>query len=291
MKPRLLALLMLLPALGVQAEREVIDSAGRQVSLAQPAERIVGLAPHIVENLYSAGAGDKLVGVVSYSDYPEEANTIEQVGSAYAWSMETVVSLAPDLVVIWGSGNGMSTLPQLERLGLKVYVSEPRNLEDISESIRDFGVLAGTEQEAEGNAAAFDTSIEQLRRQFTSTEPLSVFYQIWNSPLQTINGEHMISAVISLCGGRNIFEDTIQLAPQVSLESVLQIDPDIIVASGMGESRPEWLDEWEKYPLLSAVKNDALLHVHPDLIQRPTARIALGATSLCNQLNEIRVNR
>ena len=291
MKPGLIALLLLLPALGAQAGRDVIDSAGRKVSVPQSAERIVALAPHIVENLYSAGAGDKLVGVVSYSDYPEQASAIEQVGSAYAWSMETVVSLNPDLVVIWGSGNGMSTLPQLERLGLKVYVSEPRNLEDISESIRDFGVLAGTEKQADANAAAFDTSIEQLRGQFAGAEPLSVFYQIWNSPLQTINGEHMISAVISLCGGRNIFEETMQLAPQVSLESVLQIDPDVIVASGMDESRPEWLDEWEQVPVLSAVKNDALLHVPPDLIQRPTARIALGAASLCGQLDEVRVNR
>lgn len=291
MKSGLFALLLLMPALIATAGPKVIDSAGRQVALEEPARRIVALAPHIVENVYSAGAGHKLVGVVSYSDYPEQAKSIEQVGSAYAWSMEAVVSLKPDLVIIWGSGNGLSTLPQLERLGFNVYVSEPRHLEDISESIRDFGVLAGTTNQANATATNFDSSIERLQRTFADAQSLTVFYQIWNHPLQTINGEHMISAVISLCGGQNIFADTAQLAPQVGLESVLQIDPDVIVASGMDGSRPEWLEEWRKYPLLEAVRHNALLHVHPDLIQRPTARITLGAASLCSQLDEVRTRR
>ena len=290
MKGRGFILLMLwLGAAVCQAGPSVMDSTGRQVSLEKPAQRIVGLAPHIVENLFSAGAGEKVVGTVSYSDYPSAASKIQQVGSAYAWSLESVVALNPDLVVLWGSGNGMTALPQLQRLGLEVYVSEPRALGDIANSIRDLGVLAGTESVADANVRKFEKVIAQLRARYSQQQSLSVFYQIWNSPLQTVNGEHMISHIIELCGGRNIFASEQQLAPRISLESVLQADPQAIVASGMGESRPEWLDEWLRYSSLQAVAGDALIHVHPDIIQRPTLRIAGGAADLCRQLEAVRV--
>ncbi len=266
----------------------VIDSVGREVVLDAPAQSIVGLAPHIVENLFSAGAGEKIVGVVSYADYPEQARFIAQVGSAYAWSLETVVALNPDLVVLWGSGNGMSALPQLERLGLKVYVSEPRELADITASIIDFGILAGTQDIANASARKFEQDIGALHSRFASEQRLRVFYQIWNKPLQTINGEHMISHVLNLCAGDNIFALEQQLAPRISLESVLEKDPDAIVASGMGESRPEWLDDWKQYGSLQAVQHGALFHVHPDLIQRPTTRIAQGAADLCGKLARAR---
>ena len=266
----------------------VVDSMGREVALEKPAESIIGLAPHIVENLYSAGAGGKLIGVVSYSDYPDEASAITKVGSAYAWSLESVVAMEPDLVVLWGSGNGSDALSQLERLGIKVYVSEPRALADIAGSIRDFGILAGTEASAELSANRFESLIEELGSLHQNDNALRVFYQIWNKPLQTINGEHMISQVIKLCGGNNVFESEPQLAPRISLESVLDINPDVIVASGMGRSRPEWLDDWKRYGSLQAVQHNALLHIHPDLIQRPTVRIAEGATDLCNKLAGVR---
>jgi iron complex transport system substrate-binding protein len=280
----LVAGLLLLYSTVSTAGPSVVDSAGRTVTLQQPATRIVGLAPHIVENIFSAGAGEKLVGVVSYSDYPEQAKSIPQVGSAYAWSLESLVALSPDLVVLWGSGNGMASLAQLERLGIPVYVSEPRKLADIGESIRDIGELAGTSIIARQQAAQFEATISALDAQYGTAEPPGVFYQIWNNPLQTVNGEHMISHVIQLCGGRNVFGAETQLAPRIGLESVLQADPQVIVASGMDVSRPEWLDDWKQYPSLRAVQNNALLHVHPDLIQRPTTRIALGARDLCEKL-------
>lgn len=263
----------------------VIDSSARPVTLATPARRIVALAPHVVENVYSAGAGNRLVGVVSYSNYPGEATSLPQVGSAYAWSLESVIALQPDLVIVWGSGNGIRSARKLEVLGLNVYVSEPRRLEDISQNIRNIGRLAGTSERAGIEADRFDNTIRQLRNRYQALTTLNVFYQIWNRPLQTINNDHLISHVIELCGGRNIFGQLPQLAPHVSLEAVLREDPDTIVASGMDESRPEWLDDWRQYPSLKAVRHNALLHIHPDLIQRPTARIAQGASTLCENLD------
>jgi iron complex transport system substrate-binding protein len=285
---RALVLVALLLSAAAHAGVRVQDSAGRTVTLDEPARRIVALAPHIVENLFSAGAGDKIVGTVDYANFPPAAENIPTLGSAHAWSLESLVALAPDLVVLWESGSGMGALPQLERLGLTVYVSEPRQLSDIIDNIRDFGLLAGTSAAAEASAMAFASAITELEAAYGQRTPLSVFYQIWNRPLQTINGKHLISAVMRVCGGRNLFEDLHQLAPRVSLESVLERDPDVIVTSGMGESRPEWLDSWRQYPQLTAVKNNALLHVHPDLIQRPTVRIAQGAALLCAGLENLR---
>ncbi len=270
------------------AEVSVTDFTGRNVTLEAPAKRIVALAPHIVENTFSAGAGDRLVGVVSHSDYPEAAKLIPQVGNYQSWSLEAIVKLKPDLVLMWSSGNGMKSLTALQRLGLSVYVSEPRKLQDIPETIRAIGTLAGTQHSAEPEARRIEQELAELAAQYRVDKPLSVFYQVWNKPLQTLNGEHLISAVIELCGGRNAFADAVPLAPKINIESVLARNPQAIVASGMGEARPEWLDEWRDYPSLTAVRNNALFFVLPDHIQRSTARILLGARSLCENLASMR---
>ena len=287
MKLRLALLFLAVIAVPAQAIT-VLDFSGREVTLDQPAKRIVALAPHIVENLYSAGAGDKLVGVVSYSNFPDEAKNVPEVGTYNAFSLEQVLALNPDLVVMWGSGNGMQTLSTFEALGIPVYVSELRQLSDVPKSIRNLSQLAGTPAIGEAEASRIETELNALHRRYGEKRSLSVLYQIWNDPLQTVNGEHLISEIISLCGGYNIFGDARSLAPRVSIESVLLRDPDAIVASGMGEARPEWLDQWRAYPSLTAVADEALFFVNPDHLQRPSARIVLGAQSLCQQLDQIR---
>ena len=281
--------LLFLSVIAVPAQAITVqDFSGREVTLDQPAKRIVALAPHIVENLYSAGAGDKLVGVVSYSNFPDEAKNVPEVGTYNAFSLEQVLALNPDLVVMWGSGNGMQTLSTFEALGIPVYVSELRQLSDVPKSIRNLSQLAGTPAIGEAEASRIETELNALHRRYGEKRSLSVLYQIWNDPLQTVNGEHLISEIISLCGGYNIFGDARSLAPRVSIESVLLRDPDAIVASGMGEARPEWLDQWRAYPSLTAVADEALFFVNPDHLQRPSARIVLGAQSLCQQLDQIR---
>ena len=286
---KLWLVLLFLSVIAVPAQAITVqDFSGREVTLDQPAKRIVALAPHIVENLYSAGAGDKLVGVVSYSDFPDEAKNVPEVGTYNAFSLEQVLALNPDLVVMWGSGNGMQTLSTFEALGIPVYVSELRQLSDVPKSIRNLSQLAGTPAIGEAEASRIETELNALHRRYGEKRSLSVLYQIWNDPLQTVNGEHLISEIISLCGGYNIFGDARSLAPRVSIESVLLRDPDAIVASGMGEARPEWLDQWRAYPSLTAVADEALFFVNPDHLQRPSARIVLGARSLCQQLDQIR---
>ncbi|WP_328799324.1 cobalamin-binding protein [Sediminihaliea albiluteola] len=263
---------------------EVSDSTGRKVQLKQAAERIVALSPHSVENVFSAGAGAKLVGAVSYSDYPEAARNVPRVGSYQSWSIESIIAQQPDLVLMWGSGNSLESLPALERLGITVYISELRTLQDIPRTLRAIGTLADTVEASERSAQEFEQTLASLKSTYRRQHQLKVFYQVWNSPLQTLSGEHMISDVIALCGGQNLFFDAAQLAPRVSLESVLERNPDVIVASGMDAARPEWLDEWRAYPSIEAVKNEALFFIHPDLLQRPTMRLLQGAQQLCEQL-------
>ncbi|MFT6053041.1 MAG: iron complex transport system substrate-binding protein [Halioglobus sp.] len=285
---RLIFIILAATLTGVsQAQITVVDALQRTIVLSQPATRIVALAPHIVENTFSAGAGDKLVGVVSYSDYPTEAKSIPLVGSYKSFSAETIVALKPDLIIAWGSGNGMNKIAILEKLGIPVFISDPHDLDDVARAIRDIGTLAGSQTISEREATRVESALSDLRDKYQTKTPHSVFYQVWNDPIQTINGEHLISKLLSLCGGYNIFDDALSLAPKVNVESILQRNPDAIVASGMGVARPDWLDVWKQYPSLSAVKNNALFFVHPDHIQRPTARIVLGAQSLCEQLHSM----
>lgn len=266
------------------AEIAVTDFLGRKVTLEKPAERIIALAPHIVENLYSAGAGDLLVGAVDYCDYPEEAKKIPRLGAISAYSLEAIVAAKPDLVVMWNSGLGGKNLPKFLELGLTVYASDPKTLEDIPRAIRDYGVLTGREAFAKQSADEFADRLQELRKTYRNQQQLSVLYQVWNQPLQTLNDDHIISDLIRLCGGTNAFGDAPIIAPKISVESVIARDPEVIIASGMGEEKPEWLDDWKKYPGLTAVKNRNLYFIPPDIIQRHTVRMLQGAQQVCEAL-------
>lgn len=299
---RIIALWLLCAALLVPAHAQcaegdsrpqiqVVDYAGRTVMLEKPAVRIVALAPHIVENLYSAGAGDLIVGAVDYCDFPEAAKKIPRVGAISAFSVEAIVALKPDLVVVWNSGRGAKYLDTLSQLGINVYASNPKTLEDVARSIEDYGLLTGRKASASQFAKHYRQQQRNLAQTYAGREPVSVFYEVWNSPLQTLNGDHIISDVIRMCGGKNIFADEPSVAPKVSLEAVIAGNPEAIVVSGMGEKRPEWLDDWKQYPSMMAVQRDNLFFVPPDIIQRHTARMLQGAELLCQQLDTARERR
>ena len=284
----LFALLFALVAVPATADIRVTDDAGRAVVLAAPAQRIVSLAPHVTELLYAAGAGAKVVGVVQYSDYPEAAKALPRVGGYTAVDMEAVVALKPDLVIAWKSGNRNQQYDRLEKMGIPVFVNEPRSLDDVARSLETFGRLAATPTEAGMAAAAFRARRDALAARYAQRPPVEVFYQIWNRPLMTINGKHLISDVMALCGGHNVFADLPILAPTVTEEAVLAAAPQAIVASGMGDSRPEWLDSWRRWTALPAVARDNLFFIPPELLQRHTPRILDGATRLCEQLEQAR---
>ena len=277
--------LLLLPA---HAAMQQVDERGKVLTLSKPATRIISLAPHITELVFAVGAGGKLVGVSSYSDYPPAAKRISVIGDGGKIDLERVVQLRPDLVIAWQSGNHIGDIAQLERLGIPVFVTEPRRLVDIPKLLRTFGQLTGNAGQAEQSAAAFEKIKHALASRYSNAAPVSVFYEIWHQPLMTVNSDHMISDVISLCGGRNIFGSVRLLTPTVSMESVLAADPQAIIASGaLYQDAGAWQD-WLRFKHLSAVKHHHLFLIHPDLIQRQTPRILQGAELICRQLDQVR---
>ncbi|MDD3529173.1 MAG: cobalamin-binding protein [Gallionellaceae bacterium] len=286
-----LLLALLLAAAPVRAEIVVRDDSGAVVRLAEPARRIVSLAPHATENLYAAGAGDRLVGAVEYSDYPAAARALPRIGGYSRLDLEAIVALRPDLVVAWQSGNAPGAVARLKALGLTVYQTQPDRLEDIPAGIERLGRLAGTEAVARPAAAAFRQRMAALRARHAGRPAVPVFYQLWHQPLSTAGGGQIISEVIGLCGGANVFAHLADKAPAVSLEAVLAADPEAIVASGMGRDSPIGLDDWRRYARLRAVARDNLFYVPSDLMQRPTPRLLDGAELLCRHLETARARR
>ena len=284
----LLAVPLKLWAVDAGAALQVTDDSGALVRLDRPAARIVSLAPHLTETLFAVGGGRQVVGTAAHSDHPKAARAIPRVGTHKSVNEEAVLALRPDLVVAWQTGNGLELVRRLRGLGLTVYVSEPRKLEDIAQTLRRMGLLTGRPMHGERAGRAFMEELNRLRGTYRGRPEVTVFYQVWNSPLQTLNGRHLVSDVIRLCGGRNVFADAVALAPLVNLESLLAMNPGAIIASGVGDERPDWLDDWRDWPALDAVKNNHLYFIPADLLQRHSPRILAGAGMMCEQLQKAR---
>jgi iron complex transport system substrate-binding protein len=253
-----------------------------------PAQRIVSLAPHATELVYSLGLGERIVGADESSNYPAPALRIPRIGRAGALDIERIVALKPDLVIAWGSGNVAGQVAQLRRLGLNVFTSEPSRLDEIAVELRHLAALGGVSARGERVAGEFEQGLAELRLRYQAKAPVSVFYQIWHEPLMTVNQQHSISAVIRLCGGRNVFAGLSNIAPTVNIEAVLRADPQMIIGSGSDDTRPQWLDDWRRWPQLRAVKANALVDVPPDLMQRPTVRMLEGARRVCAAIDHVR---
>lgn len=265
----------------------VIDDAQRTVELSAPATRIISIAPHVTELLFAAGAGDRVVGVDEFSDHPPAARALPRIGRHSGLDLEAIVALRPDLVVGWASGNRMPQLDRLDALGIALYLNEIRSIEDIATSIETLGRLAGTQPVARIAADALRERAEALRAG-SEGERLSVFYQVWDRPLMTINGEHLISRAIERCGGQNVFAPLSQLAPTVSVEGVLAANPQVILATRVDDTTPTGLAEWRRWPDLAATRHDNLLALPADLLQRPGPRFIDGVEALCAALDEAR---
>lgn len=289
---KFLAVLFLgsLPCLA-SADISVRDDSGAEVRLTRPAQRIITLAPHLVETVYAAGAGAQLVGTVEYSSFPEEVKKIPHVGGYSRLDLEAVVALKPDLVIAWQSGNSPAHVEKLRQSGLPIYISQPNRIEDIASEIERIGVLAGTTRLATNAAKTFRTRLAGLQARYGGRATVRTFYEVWHHPLKTIGRTQIISSVIRMCGGENVFGNLDVMAPEVTVEAVLAANPEAIVASGMGEARPEWLDGWKTRTSITAAQRQNLFFIPPDLIQRHTPRILDGAEQLCRHLETARSRR
>jgi iron complex transport system substrate-binding protein len=279
-----LRLLVLLALPACAAAATVTDDAGRTVSLERPARRIVSLSPHATELLFAAGAGLGVVGVAAWSDYPREAAALPQVGDAHAIDLERVLSLKPDLVVAWLSGNNRRQVERLEQAGLAVFYSEPSRLEEVATSLERLGELAGSAPAARAAAAAFRAELGRIEAEYRGRRPLRVFYEIWHEPPMTLNGRHFVSDALSRCNVENVFASLPPLVPTVSAEAVIAERPEAI-ASAAGESA---LADWRALSQLPAVRSGILCAADPARMHRPGPRLLAATRELCGCLDRAR---
>ncbi len=283
-------IILLFPAghLYASSTIQVIDDSGSKVILNYPARKIISLSPHTTELLFAAGAGDKIVATVIGSNYPEAVRDIKKIGRAGKLDYESILALQPDLIVGWLSGNRKENISRLKKLGLKVFLSEPKKLEDIATNIKKLGILAGTEKKANKAVISYQNKLLKLKLKYNHKEPVKVFYLLWHKPILTISSEHIISDVIRLCGGVNVFGQQAVYTPTIDFESVLQKNPDVIITASMGNKKPDWLVRWQQWQGITAVKNNDFLWLNPDWIHRQGPRILLAADKMCRFLDEVR---
>ena len=278
---------MLLAAGIARAELRVTDDAGAQVVLAQPAQRIVSLAPHLTEQLFAIGAGGRIVATTDFADHPEAAKTLPRVARAHSVDLERVAAARPDLIVVWGSGFPPATIAALRRLGVPVYVDEPSSLDGIAVSMLRLGQLTAAAGAADA-AAGLRTAIDRLRARYTRRAEVSVFYQVWPQPLMTLGGRHVLSEGLRTCGARNVFEALAPIAPQVSVEAVLAADPQMIVTAEPGGVDRGALDVWRRFAGQRAVAGGNLVTIDADRINRHTPRLADELALLCERIDAVR---
>lgn len=256
-----------------------VDDTGRRVTLERPAERVVALAPHAVEMLYAVGAGEALVGAIAGSDYPASAKALPRVGSFRGIALEAVLARRPDLVVAWASGTPRALIERLIALGIPVYASEPRQLTDVTENLRELGRLTGHADVGEAAAVEYESRLEALGQELPRSP--RVFYQLGSDPLTTLAGGHIVSQVIRHCGGRPLFADSPVLVPQVSHEALLEAHPEVILAARKGD---DWKRAWQRWSLLPAVREGRLHTLDPDWISRPGPRLVDAVAQVCDAL-------
>jgi iron complex transport system substrate-binding protein len=262
----------------------LVDDQGQAVELPHPAARIVSLSPGLTETLFAAGAGGKLVGTVEFSNYPDAARRLPRIGNSSAVDIERILALRPDLIVAWPHGAAHRQLAQLRRLGPPVYVSDPRILDDLPATLEALGRLAGTEAAARAAADAFRMRLAGIRNTYVSLRPVGVFVQIWNRPLMTVNGRHVISDAVRACGGRNLFGELPAIAPEVDIESVIAADPAAIILVAAADPAARWARDWRTHRTIRAVRDGAMPAIPPELLAGLTPRTLDGLQMLCSLL-------
>lgn len=267
---------------------KITDDTGASLTLRAPPQRIVSLAPGATEMLFAAGAGDRIVATVLAADEPAAAKKILRIGDANALNYERLVALKPEVVVVWEDLTNRLVVDSLRKLKMPLYFIRTQGLADIPKSVRRLGRMAGTEVVAESAAKALDQRIAVIGQRRIKGPPLRVFYMIWDEPIYTVGGRHVISDAIARCGGRNIFDDIAFPAPIVELESVVKRDPDVMLLSAPPITARDWRERWGRFTTIRAVQTRQILEFSDTRLDRmgPTAIDAVE--SLCGQLDAAR---
>lgn len=283
----LLCAICLLPMSTWAAQTCVVDDFQRQVCVGQ-LRSVISLAPHLTELFVDAGGLNVLKATDTSSNFPEEAANLPKVGDAHRVDLERLLAYKPDLVLLWGSGSSPQTLSWLDQHGIPVYVSEPKTLEQVADNMADMGRMLGHEAQAEEHAKTWLTGFDELKRQYRDAPTISVFYQVWESPLMSVGAPHIISQLVKLCGGRHVLDTMDALAGQVSLESVVAAKPALIVTSGPEQQARASLAHWQRWKSIPAVATGNVVALPNDILVRQGPRLLAGAQALCAAMDRAR---
>jgi len=243
------------------------------------ATRVVSLAPSLTEIVVELGAADRLVGVLDAGARPSGLDAVPSLGRYGQLDMERLLSLEPDLILLWPASVPPAQRAQLQRLGIPLYSAEPHDLDSLVAQIAVIGERLDRAEAGQQYAAKLRARLDELRRRYHREQPLRVFYQVWDKPLYTVGGGQIISDALKACGARNLFDDLKLPAPQVSIESVLLRDPQVIVAGDQAQ-----LEAWARWPAVSAVRDRRLLMVPDKGLERPSGQMIEATAKLCEAL-------
>jgi iron complex transport system substrate-binding protein len=264
----------------------VVVLAFFNTAYAQSPKRIVSLAPHLTELAFTAGAGDRIVATVEFSDYPEAARRLPRIGNAFRVDLEQLLALRPDAVLVWDSGTPATTIERIRALKLHVVSFQTYRLQHIAATLRAIGKLAGTSTVAERAALDFERDVQRLRDEYRDRMPVRVFLQVDDRPLYTVNGKQIMSELLELCGGRNVFADLNQLAPAISVEAVIAENPQVIISTD--DTAPDAARTWQQWRHVEAVRTGNVYTLRSDDIARATTRLAVAAQTVCRTLDTAR---
>lgn len=254
----------------------------------QPNQRIVALAPHIVESLFAIGAGDRIIATTDHADYPKAAKNIPQVGNYARLQIERIVQLQPDLVIGWKTGNPIEDLERLEKYGLKVVYSNPSRLEDVAAELRFYGELTGLTEQAETLAESYLSRLNTLKRKYANAASVVTFYEMWARPLRTVANKAWLQQQIALCGAKNPFANSAEDYPLISLEQVLASTPQVVIQpSPHSASSPDALN-WQQWQHIPAAKHGFVFHPNADKTHRMTMRMLDELELLCQNIDSAR---
>ncbi|HWT69450.1 MAG TPA: cobalamin-binding protein [Pseudomonas sp.] len=242
-------------------------------------ERVVSLAPSLSEIVVELGSADLLVGVLDAGERPAELKNLPSVGRYGQLDMERLLSLKPDLLLLWPGSVGPAQREQLKRLNIPTFVAEPHNFAELTAQIEAIATQLGRPERGTELATDLRRRLAELRQHYRRDQPLRVFYQVWDRPLYTVGGGQIISDALEVCGAHNVFADLTLPAPQVSVEGVLQRDPEVILAGDQAQ-----LDAWTMWPQVTAVKQAQLLLVTDKGLERPSGQMVEATAKLCQSI-------
>jgi iron complex transport system substrate-binding protein len=267
--------------------RAVRDDSGRMVRVPAPPLRIVSLSPGGTEMLFAAGAGSQVVATVEYSDVPPAARRVTRIGDAVSIDLERLVRIHPDVVVAWPSGGNPAQREKIARLAIPVYEQQAQRLADLAPSLRRLGTLAGTDAEAGRAARGIEARLAALERTYAGAADAAhprVLLEVWNRPIYTVGGRHLMTDALELCGARNVFADLPEAGPVIDIEAVIARDPDIIIAAGPPGESAAWLTDWKRFGTLSAVRSGRLLAFEDQGLSRLGPSVLDATEALCRAI-------